>query len=320
MPSYLDLAVFIVIALSSLLAVLRGFKRTLLAIFAWLASGALAYFFYPLAIPFIRPFVSKTAAASVSALTIAVVFFGALLISSLCTALLSSVLLGSQVSLRDRAAGLVYGSLRGFLLSIIAFGIYAWLVPEPDQPVWVHNAYSRPILQSGSEALLAFMPESVDSVIARLKAKIVVPENQMPPIETKPEAVSPQPAVDGAATVPAPEASPVEMKPRNAPSEPADNISPGAQSPDAQSAVTKPEKAPSVLPPAPPTGTAVPDASKVEVKPENIPSGSAAAVPQGSQPTEVPAAVPMPEKTVPGPTVASPSGPSAEPTPPVNSK
>jgi len=316
MPSYLDLAVFIVVAFSSLLAVLRGFKRTLLAILSWVASGVMAYFFYPLALPFIKPFVSKIGTAS--ALAIASVFFGALIISTVCTATISGVLLGSHVSIRDRALGLIYGSLRGILLSIIGFGIYAWLVPDADQPIWVRNGYTRPILQSSSEALRAFMPESVDSVIAKIKAKIVVPESEALPAETKAETAPPQPGVGGLATMPSPEALPRDANPKSAPPEPADNTSPAERSQEAQPADAKSEKAQPELSPVPSPTTPAPGGSPVEAKPEKIPSEPAPATPASPLSTELPAAGPTPEKTMPGLTAASPSVSPIETKPPGN--
>ena len=91
MPSYLDLAVITVVLVSGMLALLRGFTREVLAILSWVAAAAAAYFFYPLALPYIKPYVSKDEIAL--AASVASVFFVALIAVSLITVKLSDVIL-----------------------------------------------------------------------------------------------------------------------------------------------------------------------------------------------------------------------------------
>ena len=59
MPSYLDLAVTIVVLVSGLLALLRGFTREVLAVLSWVAAAAAAYYLHPLIVPYVKPYVPK---------------------------------------------------------------------------------------------------------------------------------------------------------------------------------------------------------------------------------------------------------------------
>ena len=94
MPSYLDLAVLAIVLVSAMLALLRGFTRETLAIFSWVAAGAAAYYFHPLALPYIRPHVPKENIAQ--AVAIAAVFFVALIVVSIVTVKVSDLILDSK--------------------------------------------------------------------------------------------------------------------------------------------------------------------------------------------------------------------------------
>ena len=144
MPSYLDLAVLAAVLVSGLLAMLRGFTREVLAILSWVAAAAAAYYFYPMVLPYITPHISKTEIALAAA--ISAVFIVSLILVSLVTVKLSDIILDSKIGALDRTLGFVFGAVRGLLLAIVAFVFYSWLVSDANQPVWVRNAHTKPIL------------------------------------------------------------------------------------------------------------------------------------------------------------------------------
>ena len=73
MPSYLDLAVLGIVLVSALLSMMRGFSREVLAIASWAAAAAAAYYFYPLVVPYLAPYIHKDVIAQ--AVAAAIVFF-----------------------------------------------------------------------------------------------------------------------------------------------------------------------------------------------------------------------------------------------------
>lgn len=209
MPSYLDLAVIIVVLVSGLLALLRGFTREVLAIVSWVAAAAAAYFFHPLVMPYVKPYISKDEIAL--AASVAIVFFIALVLVSLITVKLSDLILDSKVGALDRTLGFVFGAVRGVLLAVVAFVFYAWLVPDANQPDWVKNARAKPFLQAGGDKLREMLPEDIDSLVAKIKAKKSAPASEEPPMEGDP---------DKASTPPPSDARP--ESPAEAPAEPSD--------------------------------------------------------------------------------------------------
>jgi membrane protein required for colicin V production len=202
MPSYLDLAVLTVVLISGLLALLRGFTREVLAILSWVVAAAAAYYFHPLALPYIKPYIPKENIALAAAA--AGVFFATLVVVSLVTVKLSDIILDSKVGALDRTLGFLFGAVRGLLLAVVAFVFYNWLVPEVNQPEWIKTARTKPILQSSGDKLREYLPDDVDSIVAKLKAKKGGPANEEPPVEPS----------DSEQSKSAPETAPAEATPQ----------------------------------------------------------------------------------------------------------
>ena len=119
MPSYLDLGLIVIILISALLAMLRGFTREVLAIASWGAAAIAAVYFYPLVLPYVKPYIQKDVVAM--AASAAAVFFVTLILVSIITIKLSDAILDSKVGALDRSLGFLFGAARGLLLCVIAF-------------------------------------------------------------------------------------------------------------------------------------------------------------------------------------------------------
>jgi membrane protein required for colicin V production len=163
MPSYLDLAVLGIVLVSALLSMMRGFTREVLAIASWALAAAAAYYFYPMLMPYITPYIHKEVIAQAAAA--AIVFFVTLIIVSLFTVRLSDLILDSKIGALDRSLGFVFGVARGFLLAVVAFAIFNWLVSEKQQPEWVKNARTRPVLAETANRIVALLPTDAAQTI-----------------------------------------------------------------------------------------------------------------------------------------------------------
>lgn len=164
MPSYLDLALLGVILISAILSMVRGFTREVLAIASWAAAAVAAYFFHPLVMPYLEPYIQKDQIRQIAA--IALVFFAILIIVSIITVRLSDAILDSKVGALDRTLGFVFGAARGFLLGVVAFLFFNWLVPKA-QPEWVANARLRPLLQMAGDDMIALLPPDAENAILK---------------------------------------------------------------------------------------------------------------------------------------------------------
>ena len=165
MPSYLDLGLIGVVLVSALLSMLRGFTREILAIASWIAAAAAAYYFHPMALPYVKPYIQKdTIALAVAA---AGVFFVTLVLVSFITVKISDVILDSKIGALDRSLGFLFGAGRGLLLCVVAFLFFQWLVPDKSQPDWVKNARTKPLLQATGEQIMALLPDDPESTFLK---------------------------------------------------------------------------------------------------------------------------------------------------------
>ncbi|MDH7795748.1 MULTISPECIES: CvpA family protein [unclassified Beijerinckia] len=207
MPSYLDLGIIAVVLLSAFLAMLRGFTREVLAIASWAAAAVAAYYFYPMGLPYLKPYITKeNIAIGVSA---AAIFFATLVIVSIFTVKISDMILDSKIGALDRSLGFVYGAARGLLLCVVAFLFFNWLVPEKTQPEWVRTARTKPLLQATGDQLMAILPADPESAILKGLRR---PGSDEPAPEgdtdsTKPPAATPAPPAPGQRTDSAPSQS-----------------------------------------------------------------------------------------------------------------
>ena len=167
MPSYLDLGLIVVVLISAFLAMLRGFTREVLAIASWGAAALAAIYLYPLALPYVKPYIAKDVIAL--AVAAAAVFFVTLIAVSLITIKLSDAILDSRVGAVDRSLGFLFGAVRGLLLCVIAFVFFNWLVPAQTQPGWVKTARMRPLLQATGDRLMAVLPDDPEGLLNKLK-------------------------------------------------------------------------------------------------------------------------------------------------------
>src|SRR5580692_2854319 len=163
MPSYLDLGVIVIVLISALLSMVRGFTREVLAIGSWVAAAAAAYFFYPYLMPYATPYIHKEVIAQ--AACAAAIFFVTLIIVSTFTVRISDAILDSKIGALDRSLGFLFGVARGFLLAVVAFAIFNWLVSEKQQPEWVRTAKTRPVLTDTADKIVAMLPEDAAATV-----------------------------------------------------------------------------------------------------------------------------------------------------------
>ena len=187
MPSYLDIGLIVVVLISALLSMLRGFTREVLAIASWGAAAAAAFYFYPLLLPTMKSYIAKDQLALAAA--VGAIFFASLIVVSVITVRLSDVILDSRIGALDRSLGFIFGAGRGALLCVVAFVFYSWLVPHKAQPDWVKNSRTAPLLAATGDHLMAMLPDDPESAIL---SKLKKPKGDEPmPEETVPPTTAP---------------------------------------------------------------------------------------------------------------------------------
>lgn len=152
-----DVIVIAVLLISAGLAFFRGLVHEVLAIAAWIGAAlATLYFFLPaqsisrqlIAIPLIADIVAGV-----------VIFLLTLIVLTVFSRMLSKRVQDSSLGALDRSLGFVFGLLRGAVIVCIAWLVMIWLLPPAEQPDWVQQARSRPLVEAGADALRALAPD-----------------------------------------------------------------------------------------------------------------------------------------------------------------
>jgi membrane protein required for colicin V production len=171
----LDILLLVVMLISGLLAMIRGFMREVLSIAAWGLAALATLYGYSRLLPTVKQYITSDIAAA--AVTIVGVFLLTLLVISIITVRISDMILDSRVGALDRTLGFLFGLGRGLVIMVVAYLFFAWLVPDRSQPEWVKSAKSKMVLQSTGQWLVAMLPEDPESTILK-RLRRPKPEDQ----------------------------------------------------------------------------------------------------------------------------------------------
>jgi membrane protein required for colicin V production len=152
--SWLDIILIVIMLISGFLAMVRGFTREVLSVFSWAVAAVAALYLTPKYYTVLQPYIDKPSIAQI--VFAAAVFVVSLIVVSLITFRISDKVLDSRVGALDRTLGFIFGLARGFLLVAIVFILFTALAR--DQPDWVRNARSYPILQQTQVAIESLLP------------------------------------------------------------------------------------------------------------------------------------------------------------------
>lgn len=159
----LDVVLIVVMLISGLLAMVRGFMREVLSITAWVLAAAATLYSYGKLLPYAKEYFNSDLIAAVA--VVGGVFLLTLLVVSVLTIRISDMVLDSRVGALDRTLGFLFGLGRGLIIVVVAFQFFIWLVPDHSQPDWVKGAKSRVVLTGTGQWLLSMLPEDPESTI-----------------------------------------------------------------------------------------------------------------------------------------------------------
>lgn len=162
--NFVDIVVLAVIALSTLLALGRGFVKEVLSVFGWIgaAIGTFVIFFY---VPEVRAFANKQIAEPLLAdIACAVSLFIILLIVlGFFNHAIASRIHASALGPLDKSLGLVFGLARGIVLVALAYMAMAdWLLPnKQERPEVINQARTEPYVEMAATYLKNLIPQDL---------------------------------------------------------------------------------------------------------------------------------------------------------------
>ncbi len=155
--TFLDLAVVVVILLSVIYAISRGFVDETLSILAWAAAAFATLFFAPRVAPLLHSHFSRPWEGA------AIAYLGVFLVVLIPLQFMShrfaETVRRSEIGPIDRSLGAVFGLLRGLAIVGIAYLLFTVFVPVRDQPHWVSDARLLPLIQKSSDVIASIVPD-----------------------------------------------------------------------------------------------------------------------------------------------------------------
>lgn len=152
-----DIVLVVILVLSALFALFRGFVREFLAILAWVGAFFVTIYSFGFTYKFFHSFIDNEMVAH--GLSAALLFLISLIIFSLIAHTIASWIHKTPLSSLDRFLGLIFGLLRGMLLICLLYIVVVWFYKDKDLPVWVTQAKTLPLVQKGANYLADLVPE-----------------------------------------------------------------------------------------------------------------------------------------------------------------
>ena len=152
---------------SGLLALVRGFVKELLHILAWIGAAIAAIKLFPFAQPHVRSILQPDLLADLS--TGAGIFIIALIVLSLVFAAIGRRVRESDIGMLDRSLGFLFGLARGALVLALAYLVLVQFLPPKDQPEFITEARSTPLIAEGAKLLASLAPEAFEATLQTLE-------------------------------------------------------------------------------------------------------------------------------------------------------
>ncbi|RAI45150.1 CvpA family protein [Rhodoplanes roseus] len=191
---YLDIFLIVVMLISGLLAMVRGFMREVLSIAAWGAAAVATLYAFPRLLPYAKQYFNNDYVAMGA--VVGGVFLLTLIIVSALTVRISDRILDSRIGALDRTLGFLFGLGRGLLIVVVAFIFFDWLVPVKSQPDAVRNARSHVVLKGTGDWLMSLLPEDPENTILKRFKKRPADEDPDNPPEQRSDRVPSQRLAD----------------------------------------------------------------------------------------------------------------------------
>jgi membrane protein required for colicin V production len=154
-----DIIAGVILLLSIVVALSRGFITEVLSIAAWIGAAVVVWYGYAPLLPVVKDAIPNDLLAE--AATIIVLFLVPLIVFRVITGIIANGVSGGRLGGIDRLLGLVFGAARGALLVVAGYMILSVVIAPDRQPEWVQTAYSMPYVKEGADWLERYLPEDL---------------------------------------------------------------------------------------------------------------------------------------------------------------
>ena len=135
--AWVDLFIIVVVVLSALISLIRGFVKESISLVTWVVAGIVALRYYGPMADLLEPFiVSLTLRQWVGG---CILFLIALIVGAIVNFIVSQLVTRTGLSGTDKALGVVFGAARGVLI-VVMLVLLLSLTPMPSADWWKEAA------------------------------------------------------------------------------------------------------------------------------------------------------------------------------------
>ncbi|RLQ22887.1 CvpA family protein [Seongchinamella sediminis] len=138
-----DWVIIVVLSVSTLLSLWRGFVREALSLLAWVAAFIVAHLFVDQLALQLSSLIANVTGRYVAAY--AILFVSTLVVFTLVVKVATSLVRAAGLSFLDRVLGTIFGFARGVILILVAAYVIKQLIPAQNQQ-WLHQSVLMPHL------------------------------------------------------------------------------------------------------------------------------------------------------------------------------
>lgn len=160
----LDLAVMVIVAVSALIAYVRGIVHETVTLAVWVGAVVAAYFSWPIVHEFLTGRIADPLV--LVGASVAIAFIVPLIVFKIVGYLMSKWIEDSPLAVLDRYLGLVFGLARGALLAVAVYVALLFAFGTAKTPSWIEEARLRPQLNEGYAWLREQVPQLPDPAAA----------------------------------------------------------------------------------------------------------------------------------------------------------
>ena len=158
---WIDYAVLGIVGISGVISLMRGFIREALSLAGWIAAFWVALAFSGVVARWLEGYVSVPSVRV--GIAFAGIFFGVLLLGGIVLRLAGLVVEKTGMSGTDRTLGIVFGVLRGIVITALLV-LLAGLTSLPRDPWWSRSVLLPHLVELANE-IRAFLPPDVQEQI-----------------------------------------------------------------------------------------------------------------------------------------------------------
>ena len=159
-----DLVVLIILLISGLLALSRGFVKEVLSIGGWIIATVATTGLFSHVQPMVQKYIDQPLIAG--SITTVVIFVAVLTVASFVSSAISRRVQRSEIGILDRSLGFLFGLLRGVAVIALAYIVLLQFLPAKDQPDWLRQARAMPAIAYSAQMLAGLAPENVREGLA----------------------------------------------------------------------------------------------------------------------------------------------------------